>query len=471
MRPGWLAIAALGVAMTATAGPGEIVRVEHRDPTALPSRGPANALVTIELFFAPFTQSRGVLYQAFERLADAHPTKIRLIYRILRGSGVARYHYAALEAQAEGRYFEFMDQLNAIDPRKLPSGGLTTAALIEIGKRVGMDPGLLAQAIANPPPGYDKVLDANDRRRRQRIRTSTLPNALLNGRMPQPPLSQLSSEARARDAELERLYREAKQLAEDLLDRGADPHALAEALDEETAVQPPDIIPRAGPPDEPIDGPRGEPPLASPPLRLTGLPSLGPATAAATIVVLCSPISANCRGTVQAARYVHETYPDSVRVVWGPYFDVGRDDAADLARLGDAALCAEKVGTSSEDGAADASSGWRWVELVRDETTNRRHRLPADQLTDRVVERLGVDRTAFATCLARVAGTTISFVEAARHAGVRASPTTIVGGRIYANISDPNALQQLVEAELAPGDCAGCLHLGAFAPTWRRSPR
>ncbi len=460
-----LAALALGAAAPAQAAPGEVVRVEHRDPTALPSRGPADALVTIELFFAPFTQSRSNAYRALEKLQASHPTKIRLIYRILRGSGVARYHYAALEAQAEGKYFEFMDELDSIDPRKLPSGGLTTAALIDLGKRIGMDGSLLAQAIANPPAGYDKVLDANDRRRRQRIRSNTLPNALFNGRLPANQLGNLGP------SDLENQYVAAKDLAEDLIDRGADPHTLAAACDEATAVQPKDIVPLPGPPDEPVDMPPGSPPLASPPIRLAGLPSLGPADAATTVIVLCSPASANCRGTMQAARYAHETYPDSVRVVWGPYFDVGRDDAAELALLGDAALCAEKVGTSSEDGSVDASSGWRWVELVREEETNRHRRSSAEQVIEKTVERLGVDRAAFATCRARVAGTTIAFVEAARHAGVRATPSTIVGGRIYANISDPNALQQLVEAELSPGDCDGCLRLGAFAPAWRRTPR
>jgi len=28
----------------------------------------------------------------------------------------------------------------------------------------------------------------------------------------------------------------------------------------------------------------------------------------------------------------------------------------------------------------------------------------------------------------------------------------------------------LSEAELAPGDCERCLHLGAFAPSWRLAP-
>jgi hypothetical protein len=154
--------------------------------------------------------------------------------------------------------------------------------------------------------------------------------------------------------------------------------------------------------------------------------------------------------------------------VWAPYFDVTRDDAADLGLLSDAALCAEKVGTSADDFESPSSPGWRWVEAMLAEPTLRRRRLPADQLLEKVTDRLRVDRPAFATCRARQAGASITWIEAARHAGVRTSPSTVVNGRIYPSITDTNALQALVAAELQPGDCAGCVHLDDLAPTWRR---
>jgi hypothetical protein len=143
--------------------------------------------------------------------------------------------------------------------------------------------------------------------------------------------------------------------------------------------------------------------------------------------------------------------------------------------LGDAALCAERVGTSSDlDYDRPASPGWRWLDAihaVRDEATSHRTRLTTDQLIDRVASRLHVDEHAFAACRARLAGTTMTFIEATRRAGVRTTPATLVGGRIYGPITDPNTLQLLVDAELAPGQCDldhGCLHLGDYAPAWRR---
>jgi hypothetical protein len=314
--------------------------------------------------------------------------------------------------------------------------------------------------LSNPPPAYDRVLEANLRRQRKKTHGAQMPSALFNGRMPHAALSSLGDG--------EREYLNAKDDADELLDRGADPRRLPDAFDAETAPNPLEIVVPAGNTDDTVDDIPAEPPLATPALDLAGMPSLGPATAQLTIAVLCSPQSSNCSAALRTARAVQDTYPDTVRVVWAPYFDVGRDDAADLGLLSDAALCAEHVGISSDDFESPSSQGWRWVETMLAETTLRHRRVPADQLLERVTDKLHVDHRAFATCRARQAGAAIAWIEQARHAGVRASPSTVVGGRIYTSITDTNALQQLVEAELDPGDCNGCLRLDDYAPTWRR---
>jgi hypothetical protein len=82
-------------------------------------------------------------------------------------------------------------------------------------------------------------------------------------------------------------------------------------------------------------------------------------------------------------------------------------------------------------------------------------------MLDKIADKLRVDRRAFATCRAQLAGTSIAWIEAARRAGVRVTPSTVVGGRVYGPIIDHTTLQLLVEAELAPGI------LGEAAPTWR----
>ncbi|HUJ59287.1 MAG TPA: hypothetical protein VLX92_12365 [Kofleriaceae bacterium] len=450
-------VAAVALAAPAAGAPrGEVVRVEHRDPGALPSRGPSNAPVTIELFFTPGQGSRNTTYRNLEKLQAAHPTRIRLVYRILGVNGSARLQYAALEAYAEGRFFELMDRINR------DRTTYTDAQLIDLAKEVGIDPDRLTAAMRDPPPAYRTVIDANDRRRRQKFRGGALPAALFNGRVWR------STGSAPGMSELEAQYRDAKAMADDLIDRGADPARLAEAFDAESAPRPLDVAVIPGPTDEELDQLPADAPLVQPPLPTAGMPWFGAADPDVTITVLCSPTSQNCNASLRAAIFAEDNYPDRVRVVWMPYFDVARDDAADLALLGDAAMCAERVGTSSEnDFDRPSSPGWRWVEAVLQASSAHRRRVPAEQLIDEVADRLRVDRPAFETCRAQLAGSSVTVIEAARHAGVRTTPATIVGGRAYPPINDWYVLQQLVEDELSPNDCERCLHLGDLAPAWR----
>ncbi len=442
----------LALARSDAAPTGGVIRVEHRAPTTLPTRGPPAAPVTIELFFTPGAGSRIAAYRNVEKLQADHPNRIRLVYRIVKGNGNARLHYAVLEAYAEGKFDAFMDALN-----KSRITSFTDQALLELGKSVGVDPTRLGIVIGNPPAAYDRVLDGNSHRLRQRVRGGTTPNALFNGRRPQTQLAALSMQ------DLEREYLAAKDAAEDLIDRGADPRALAAAFDAESPPAPASIIVAAGQTDDTVDDVPTIPPLATPALELAGMPSIGRSDAPVTIAVLCNPTSPNCAAAMRTARLTQDVFSDDVRVVWAPFFDVSREDAGDLSLLSDAALCAEQVGTSSEvDFDSPSSAGWRWVETMLGESSLRRRRVPADQLIDKVAEKLHVDHHAFATCRAQLAGTSLAWIEDARRAGVRTSPSTVVDGRVYPAITDIGTLQLLVEAELAPG------FLGEAAPAWRR---
>jgi protein-disulfide isomerase len=455
MRAG-LAVAAVAIALStsATGAPdtgstvgakrgeqGGVVRVEHRDPTALPSKGPSNAIVTVEVFFTPMPGFRRDPYRNLERLQANHPTRIRLVYRILKGS-MARFPYAALHAYAEGKFFEFLDALNG------SSRSLDDKALLELGRKVGLDPERLAAAITKPPAAYDKLLDANQRRFRQRTRGNpALPTALFNGRWP------TTTVANMRLDDFEREYLAAKDSADDLLDRGVGRDELASAFDQIVTL-PEEIVVSPGATDEELEDMSAEPRLASPPLPHAGLPSHGAADATITIAVLCSPTSGNCNAPLSTAQRIADIYPKDVRVVWGPYYDIAREDAAQLSMLADAALCAERDGGRSIDREdtwdPQDSPGWRWVREVLVQA-NSRVRRSTDEMLDKIVGKLRVEPRAFATCRAQIAGTSIAFIEAARKAGVRSTPATIINGRIYGPINDPNTLQLLVEAELAPG--------------------
>lgn len=460
MRQRLLGVLIAGAALraTATGAPGEqpakprgepggVVRIEHRDPTALPSRGPSNALVTVEVFFTPGPGYRRDPYRNLERLQANHPSRVRLVYRIVKGN-TARFHYAALHAYAEGKFFEFVDALNGA------ARSLDDKALTELAKKVGLDPERFAAAITKPPAAYDKILEENERRRRQRIRVNqSLPSALFNGRAPATQVTSMTTN------DLEREYQMAREAAEELLDRGVTREELAAAFDQIITL-PAEIKVPTGATDEEVEDTTAEPRLATPPLVYTGLPSHGATEAPITIAVLCSPTSANCLAPLANARRISDRFGDRVRVVWAPYFDVARDDAADLSLLADAALCAERDGgraTDSDTWDPNDSPGWRWVNEVLALSNSRLRSKTIDDMIDRVVGKLRVEPRAFATCRAQIAGASIAWIETARRAGVRSTPATIVNGRLYGPILDDPTLQTLVEAELAPG---------LLAPAW-----
>jgi hypothetical protein len=438
----WLALVA-----PATARPGSVVRVEYHDPAAPPATGPATAPVTIELFFVPWLQSRNNGYRWLEQLAAKHPTRIRLVYRVLEANGHALLPPAALEAEAEGKFDAFMEAINAERQQ------ISKQRLMEIGAKLGMDLDRLEDATK----GHNPVLDANARRLQRYHRSS--PDALFNGAPPAHQLSQLGA------SDLETEYGRAYDRAMELLDRGANPAELADAFDAEALSTVVPDVHASGPTDENIENEPLDPPLANPPLDLRGLPSFGPADAAVPIVLLCKPTSLNCSTMLAQAIEVQRLYPDKVRVVWAPWYDVTQDGSSELGLLADAALCAEVVGTGDDNPVDDASSsGWRWVEGVLADVKDRKGRKSsAVEAIDRVARRLRVDAQTFSECRATTAGAATARIAAERRSGVRASPSLVVGGRIYhGGVSSRTALQALVEAELAPGV------LDDLAPSWQR---
>ena len=64
-----------------------------------------------------------------------------------------------------------------------------------------------------------------------------------------------------------------------------------------------------------------------------------------------------------------------------------------------------------------------------------------------------------------MASSTLTWIADARRSGVpRANAAVVIGGRIYSGLTDQTLIQELVEAELAPGV------LGSL-PRWHRDGR
>jgi hypothetical protein len=446
LRASAIAAPAAAPAPGATARTGHIERVEHRDPVSAPSRGPARALVTVEVFFVPGSSMPIGPLRLLEQLQDRHPARIRLIYRVLKSGSQLLAPSAALEAYTEGKFFELIDELGK------QRGALKREDLIELARRVGVDPQRVSAAIQLDH--YRDVLETNQRRF-ERLHGTATPSALFNGKPTRVVLGTITA------ADLDREYEAAYDRALEKLDRGFAPDQLATAFDNEaTRGTQPVVMSVVGEDDDrsPLDHP-----LATPPLRLDGLPSLGkPGIAAAVpVVVLCRPSDPACANLLRVVEPAVRLYPDDVRVVWAPWFDVGRDDAAELTLLGDSTLCAEAIG--SNQGELTTSPGWVWVkEMYAQVARGRGKKVTAAQLIDDVSAKLDVDTRALSGCRARLAGATLTWIAEARRSGVpRSNAAVVIGGRIYTGLNDPTLIQELVEAELAPGV------LGSL-PRWHR---
>ena len=434
-------VASLGmIASLGGAAPngGTVVRVEHRDPATAPTRGHPDALVTIEYFFVPQTQagSRLGAYRPLERLHENHPARVRIIYRVIKGNAL-QLAVAALEAQAQGKFFDLMDALHA--PR--PNTVMTKEQVLELARGIGMDTSRLAAAISDGR--YTDTFAANERRmQRLSAQQQTL---VFNSR-----ITRVTT-----DADFEKEYRAAYDRSLELIDQGYDARELSKVFDEQERrvdKDKPIAIP-VGPVDDDIEGETNEHRLAKPPLELTGLPSFGKpdATAPVPIVVLCRPNDPACVGLIRIVRrQVQDIYADEIRAVWAPWFDVTRDDAAELTLLADAALCAEQVGSSPDE--LSASPGWRWIAKQLDHAS-RSHgrRMPAEKIIDAVANELDVDSQRLSACRARMANASLDFIAKARRSGVTRSPAVVIGGRIYSGLNNDETIRKLIEAELAPG--------------------
>jgi protein-disulfide isomerase len=445
------AISAAAVQVTAAPG-GKSVRVEHYDPATTPTRGPTNAPVTVELFFAP--QIRGgttnglPIYRQLETLQQKHPTRIRIIYRVVRrGAQGPQQPTLALEAYSQGRFFEMVASLHA------QRVNMTRDQLLDLAKKSGLDPQRADRAIVEDR--YGAVLDENERRL-ERLRGATAPMVFFNDKPLKTSLSAVT------DNELEAAYIDAYDRAMELLDKGIAQKDLLAAFDAQILHDLQPVVVTASPLEEDFEGEIVNHPLASPPLSLAGLPALGrpDAHAPVPIVLLCRPNDDKCNAMMRIAPKLNKIYRGEVRIVWAPWFDVlRREDAADLTLLGDAALCAEQVGSSPDD--LDASPGWLWVsEMFSQISRSHGRRSAPDKLIDNVAQRLSIDKASLSACRARMANTTLDWIESARRSGVVGSPAIVIGGRIYEGLTDEQAIKQLVEAELAPGVLGRCATTG-----------
>ena len=291
-RVALLAALAGGVA---GAAPGEVVRVEHRDPSAVPTRGPTDGLVTVEVFFEPKVgRHRQVpAHKAIERLHAKHPARVRVVYRVMKRGDNKLLGIAAMEAHAQGKFEDFLDEV----AKPLQKDKLSKEEIIELGKRVGMDPYRLGAAIATGR--YSDVFEVNHRRWDRFNGGTSLPNALMNDRPVRPQVTSVN------DEQLEKDYVIAYNRSLELIDNGVAVDGLMKAFDESPARDQP-FVASSSPDDDlrprsPITRSRARP-SRSPGCPLTASPTRSRRSRSSCCAGPPTPIAGCCSRTCVRSR-------------------------------------------------------------------------------------------------------------------------------------------------------------------------
>lgn len=465
----------------AAPGPaGRAVRVEHRAADEAPTLGPADAPVTVELFFTPGQPHMLDPYRMVVELQKHHPTRVRAIFRPLARN--LNTPAIALAAHRRGKFFELMAAL--IAGPNTPSHTQTVELAVRLGisraaaERAHLDQDIIA------------TLEANEH---LASRLGKLPNPeiLFNGK----PLGVRSGTDRL-ELEYQWAYEDAKRaesqgLERDQVLRWGQQRSICGDGDEDDAddhkqpiisrtveveVAPPDgpgealfDVPPEKKEDQPppryawrfgrllfrgtgcrgdlhmpaaVDGQDpapavGDPaPLLAAPLPTAGLPTYGPSDAPVPIFVVCNLRGPRCQEQLQIARRVAEYHPGAVRVIWVPWVEVHDGVERDLT-LAQAALCAARDG-----------DGWEFVNTVTMAGAPMRGRLDLAALSSAA----GLDVDSIVTCAGGEPVQARAAVEAARASGIGISPTVVIGGRAYVGgFGDDRRVMYRVAAQLAPG--------------------
>jgi len=407
----------------------QIVTVLHQPPASVPSLGSQTAPVTIEFFcnFGDGTKSAQVdrlLTQLYER----HPRRLRILYRLVGSGKQSNMHLeAAQEAFVQGRFRQFIDALFPDRTRAPRASDVTEAA-----RKAGVDAHRIEEALEDARHA-EAILANHYYMKRRHLRRP--PGVVINGE-PYDRGAPQSIDV------LEALYDDAYAKSRQLLDEGVEPARLYQRLLEDVAAAQPDPIIGPGA----VDGLEpGERPPEGPPRVVAVAPdsggsrARGPDDAPVPLVFFCNFQTRNCATFAETLEEIAAAYPDEVKLVFRHSYDPDDRRQSDARTLGAAAYCAEKQGRF-----------WSYYELAFRQA--RQGQVPTD-LTEEVAKALELDTAAFSRCLARRA--TRRAVEgeraAARRAGIRHTPSLVLGGRLYTGTKSFDELSSLIDRELMPG--------------------
>lgn len=331
-------IVVLALTLSADAGPARAKTATTRkqadvdQPYAL---GPRLAPVTAEVFCPLLQPSCAQVSAAMRELAARHPKRLRVVFRMLAlPANNAEYELlseAALEAAAEGRFFEFEQAVWTTRYQDRKDVG-------KLGAKAGLDATQLAAALGDH---RFRAQVERDSLWAERLDVTMSPAVVWNGTIVTGVLTVDGSEAK---------YDEAYGHAKQLLDDGVAPEKLYARLLREAHDAPrrpstrlPGVSRKAGAGAPEItavdlDAPRFSVPIdGSPTLRAGD----GERTPDVTIVVFADFQCPHCRHLIETLTDVVQAYPGQVQLVF-KHAPVDIHRAAEPAA--EAAVCAQRQG-------------------------------------------------------------------------------------------------------------------------------
>jgi RNA polymerase sigma factor (sigma-70 family) len=148
-------------------------RIAQLDLSSGPTRGPADAPVTIIMFTDPSCTYCGRAYGTLDELLDEYPTKVRLVVKqfpIKAGSQLSAE--AAYAAEAQGKFWEMHDLMYAYED------DLSETSLHALAQQAGLD--MVAFADAMQSHSFTAKVTA-DRDAAKAVDVRGIPSFLING--------------------------------------------------------------------------------------------------------------------------------------------------------------------------------------------------------------------------------------------------------------------------------------------------
>ena len=371
---------------------------------------------------------------------------------------------AALEAHAEGKFFELMDELNA-EQRDARS---RSEELLELGAQ-GRHRSAARRRWRPQSEPATATCSTRTERRFERLHAGNTPERRCSTARPPQDAARRARRRRPRAR-----VRGAPTIARSTCSIAASPPASSprRSTTRRRRGPQPIVATAVGARRRRPIGPPFDPPLATPPLELDGLPSFGSPAATPPCRSSCcaGPSDTSVRNAAARGRARDAGSTPTTSASCGRRGSTSAATTPPSSRmLGDAALCAEQIGSNQGRARATSPAGAGSSEMYAQSGREPRQRQVSRRAADRRTSptKLDVDRRALAACRARIAGTTLeldrggpALRRAARRPGDRDRRPDLRRAD-----HDQTLLQALVEAELAPG-VLGSHRAGTQASSW-----